>query len=138
MGGEWPSLVVFPEGTISRRQLKGFRPGVFRPGAPVQPVTLRYDDGLPEDRPGGWLTDLLFILGLLGRTSTVCELCFLPTHQPTQAECANASLFADTVRASMERSLKERALSHPLQRCVGWWWGWYWSCLGVGVAWAVL
>ena len=33
----------------------------------------------------------------LGRSSTVCELCFLPTHQPTEAECANASLFADTV-----------------------------------------
>jgi len=65
--GKWPPLVVFPEGTVSRRQLKAFRPGAFRPGAPVQPVTLRYDDGLPEDRPGGWLTDLLFIFGLRGR-----------------------------------------------------------------------
>ena len=32
-----------------------------------EPDLIRYDDGLPEDRPGGWLTDLLFILGLRGR-----------------------------------------------------------------------
>ena len=34
-----------------------------------EPDLIRYDDGLPEDRPGGWLTDLVFILGLRGRRS---------------------------------------------------------------------
>ena len=40
-----PPLVIFPEGTVSRRELKGFRPGAFRPGVPVQPVTLRRATG---------------------------------------------------------------------------------------------
>ena len=43
------------------------------------------------------MATLRCFLARLGRSSTVCELCFLPTHQPTEAECANASLFADTV-----------------------------------------
>ena len=50
----------------------------------------------PPPAPPVW-QPLLCFFASLGRTSTVCELCFLPTHQPTQAECANASLFADTV-----------------------------------------
>ena len=48
-----PPLVVFPEGTISRRELRGFRPGAFRPGAPVQPVTLRWAWATnPDPDPG--------------------------------------------------------------------------------------
>ena len=41
-------------------------------------------------------------LARLGRSSTVCELNFLPTHRPTEAECADASLYADTVLDSTE------------------------------------
>lgn len=71
----------------------------------------------------------------LGRSSTVCELCFLPTHQPTEAECANASLFADTVRASMERSLHERYTNvrsrTPYNDVLGG------GGRGLGVAWAL-
>ena len=43
------------------------------------------------------MATLRCFLARLGRSSTVCELCFLPTHQPTEAECANASLYADFV-----------------------------------------
>ena len=117
-GAGWPPLVVFPEGGTSRRGLKEFRAGAFRAGAPVQPVALRYDAGLPADdrAGGGWLSELLFILGLMGRVSTVCEVCFLPTHEPSAAERAEPARFAAAVRGAIERTLGERGVTNPLRR----------------------
>ncbi|PNI63949.1 LPCAT2 isoform 7, partial [Pan troglodytes] len=46
-GGEWPQILVFPEGTCTNRScLITFKPGAFIPGVPVQPVLLRYPNKL--------------------------------------------------------------------------------------------
>ncbi|XP_075394096.1 lysophosphatidylcholine acyltransferase 2 isoform X3 [Tenrec ecaudatus] len=46
-GGEWPQILVFPEGTCTNRScLITFKPGAFIPGAPVQPILLRYPNKL--------------------------------------------------------------------------------------------
>lgn len=42
-GGEWPQIMIFPEGTCTNRScLITFKPGAFIPAVPVQPVVLRY------------------------------------------------------------------------------------------------
>ncbi|XP_017948380.2 lysophosphatidylcholine acyltransferase 2 isoform X3 [Xenopus tropicalis] len=42
-GGEWPQVLIFPEGTCTNRScLISFKPGAFHPGVPVQPILLRY------------------------------------------------------------------------------------------------
>lgn len=46
-GGEWPQILVFPEGTCTNRScLITFKPGAFIPGVPVQPILLRYPNKL--------------------------------------------------------------------------------------------
>uniref|UniRef100_A0A9L0K2R9 Lysophosphatidylcholine acyltransferase 2 n=1 Tax=Equus asinus TaxID=9793 RepID=A0A9L0K2R9_EQUAS len=46
-GGEWPQMLVFPEGTCTNRScLITFKPGAFIPGVPVQPILLRYPNKL--------------------------------------------------------------------------------------------
>nr|XP_021531081.1 lysophosphatidylcholine acyltransferase 1 [Aotus nancymaae] len=45
--GKWPQIMIFPEGTCTNRTcLITFKPGAFIPGAPVQPVVLRYPNKL--------------------------------------------------------------------------------------------
>uniref|UniRef100_A0AAY4ERJ5 Phospholipid/glycerol acyltransferase domain-containing protein n=1 Tax=Denticeps clupeoides TaxID=299321 RepID=A0AAY4ERJ5_9TELE len=42
-GGEWPQIMIFPEGTCTNRScLITFKPGAFIPAVPVQPVVIRY------------------------------------------------------------------------------------------------
>ena len=114
----WPPLVVFAEGTTARDgRLLEFKPGAFRAGEPVQPVLLRYDDGLPLEGPGGGLfAELVFLVRLLARTSTACELRFLPPRRPSAEERADPVRYAAAVRAAMQAELDERTLTHPLHR----------------------
>ncbi|XP_068180154.1 lysophosphatidylcholine acyltransferase 1 isoform X2 [Antennarius striatus] len=46
-GGEWPQIMIFPEGTCTNRScLITFKPGAFIPAVPVQPVVIRYPNKL--------------------------------------------------------------------------------------------
>ena len=52
-GGEWPQIVIFPEGTTTNgRALITFKPGAFIPAVPVQPVLIRYPNKIDT---GGFL-----------------------------------------------------------------------------------
>uniref|UniRef100_A0A8C3LC50 Lysophosphatidylcholine acyltransferase 2 n=1 Tax=Chrysolophus pictus TaxID=9089 RepID=A0A8C3LC50_CHRPC len=45
--GQWPQILIFPEGTCTNRScLITFKQGAFIPGVPVQPVLLRYPNKL--------------------------------------------------------------------------------------------
>uniref|UniRef100_A0A8C1KE00 EF-hand domain-containing protein n=1 Tax=Cyprinus carpio TaxID=7962 RepID=A0A8C1KE00_CYPCA len=46
-GGDWPQIMIFPEGTCTNRTcLITFKPGAFIPAVPVQPVVIRYPNKL--------------------------------------------------------------------------------------------
>ncbi|KAJ8303266.1 hypothetical protein KUTeg_019662 [Tegillarca granosa] len=60
-GGQWPQIIIFPEGTCTNRTcLINFKPGAFYPGVAVQPVTLKYPGALDTitwtwDGPGAYV-----------------------------------------------------------------------------------
>ncbi|KAL4690835.1 hypothetical protein H8959_013796 [Pygathrix nigripes] len=101
--GKWPQIMIFPEGTCTNRTcLITFKPGAFIPGAPVQPVVLRYPNKLDTitwtwQGPGAleilWLT--------LCQFHNQVEIEFLPVYSPSEEEKRNPALYASNVRRVM-------------------------------------
>ncbi|KXZ44581.1 hypothetical protein GPECTOR_65g199 [Gonium pectorale] len=97
-------MLLFPEGTTTNnRYLMPFKRGAFVAGVPVQPLVLRYDtrgrfsptwDAMPGHHH-------IFL--------TLTELAFrvtvyvLPRYEPSDAERADAALYAEGVRQAMVR-----------------------------------
>ncbi|XP_068189007.1 lysophosphatidylcholine acyltransferase 1-like isoform X2 [Antennarius striatus] len=107
-GGEWPQIMIFPEGTCTNRSgLILFKAGAFIPGLPVQPVVLRYPNKLDTvtwtwQGPGAfkilWLT--------LCQPHNPMEIEYLPVYTPSNEEKENPSLFANNVRRLMAKALQ--------------------------------
>ncbi|XP_074243554.1 lysophosphatidylcholine acyltransferase 1 isoform X5 [Saimiri boliviensis] len=105
--GKWPQIMIFPEGTCTNRTcLITFKPGAFIPGAPVQPVVLRYPNKLDTitwtwQGPGAleilWLT--------LCQFHNQVEIEFLPVYSPSEEEKRNPALYASNVRRVMADSM---------------------------------
>jgi len=105
--GAWPQVLLFPEGTCTNRTcLIQFKPGAFYPGAPVQPVVVRYPNRLDTvtwtwEGPGAlkilWLT--------LTQLISYCEIEYLPVYHPSEAERADPRLYASNVRSVMAAAL---------------------------------
>ncbi|TMS18579.1 Lysophosphatidylcholine acyltransferase 1 [Larimichthys crocea] len=77
-GGQWPQIMIFPEGTCTNRSgLILYKAGAFIPGLPVQPVVLRYQNKL-----------------------------YLPVYTPSDEERENPALFASNVRKLMAKALE--------------------------------
>ncbi|KAK5855389.1 hypothetical protein PBY51_005491 [Eleginops maclovinus] len=130
-GGEWPQIMIFPEGTCTNRSgLILFKAGAFIPGLPVQPVVLRYPNKLDTitwtwQGPGAfkllWLT--------LCQLHNPMDIEYLPIYTPSEEERENPALFASNVRKLMAKALempltdlsfddREISLSHgPLRIC---------------------
>ncbi|XP_051927893.1 lysophosphatidylcholine acyltransferase 1 [Hippocampus zosterae] len=106
-GGEWPQMMIFPEGTCTNRSsLILFKAGAFIPGLPVQPVVLRYQNKLDTiswtwQGPGAfkilWLT--------LCQPHNAMEIEYLPVYTPSDEEKENPTLFASNVRKLMAKAL---------------------------------
>ncbi|XP_013883872.1 lysophosphatidylcholine acyltransferase 1 [Austrofundulus limnaeus] len=106
--GEWPQIMIFPEGTCTNRSsLILFKAGAFIPGHPVQPMVLRYLNKLDTitwtwQGPGAykilWLT--------LCQPHNSVEIEYLPVYHPSEEEKANPALFANNVRKLMAKALK--------------------------------
>ncbi|XP_056153941.1 lysophosphatidylcholine acyltransferase 1 [Lampris incognitus] len=106
--GEWPQIMIFPEGTCTNRSgLIRFKPGAFIPALPVQPVVLRYPNKLDTvtwtwQGPGAfkilWLT--------LCQIHNPMEIEYLPVYTPSDEEKSDAALFANNVRQLMASALK--------------------------------
>ena len=93
-------LLIFPEGTTTNgRVLISFRPGPFRPGAPVQPVVLRYTHkhfnpawrGKPGDNP----------FWMMLQWANRLEVTLLEQYTPSSEEIANTRQYAEGVRDAM-------------------------------------
>jgi len=103
----WPQVFIFAEGTTTNGSaLIRFQTGGFRPGTPVQPVTVRYSHpGLTvwtRDQKHGLLRSFVLLLAIPSKTVTVS---FLPPHAPTAEQAADPILFAKAVQRRMAEEL---------------------------------
>ncbi|KAH9509527.1 Lysophosphatidylcholine acyltransferase 2 [Bulinus truncatus] len=88
-GGQWPQIIIFPEGTCTNRTcLISFKQGAFYPGVPVQPVCVRYPNRL-----------------------------YLPVYSPSEEEKKDPKLFANNVREVMARCLQCPITDHTYDDC---------------------
>ncbi|KAJ8273141.1 hypothetical protein GJAV_G00097960 [Gymnothorax javanicus] len=118
-GGEWPQIMIFPEGTCTNRScLITFKPGAFIPAVPVQPVVLRYPNEMDTitwtwQGPGAfkilWLT--------LCQLHNVVEIEFLPIYKPSEEEKKNPALFANNVRRLMAKALEVPVTDYSFEDC---------------------
>ncbi|XP_025243415.1 lysophosphatidylcholine acyltransferase 1 [Theropithecus gelada] len=117
--GKWPQIMIFPEGTCTNRTcLITFKPGAFIPGAPVQPVVLRYPNKLDTitwtwQGPGAleilWLT--------LCQFHNQVEIEFLPVYSPSEEEKRNPALYASNVRRVMAEALGVSVTDYTFEDC---------------------
>ncbi|XP_020038609.1 lysophosphatidylcholine acyltransferase 1 [Castor canadensis] len=119
LGGKWPQVMIFPEGTCTNRTcLITFKPGAFIPGVPVQPVVLRYPNKLDTitwtwQGPGAleilWLT--------LCQFHNQVEIEFLPVYSPSEEEKRNPALYASNVRRVMAEALGVSVTDYTFEDC---------------------
>ncbi|XP_077314170.1 lysophosphatidylcholine acyltransferase 2 [Lithobates pipiens] len=117
--GEWPQVLIFPEGTCTNRScLISFKPGAFYPAVPVQPIILRYPNTLDTVTwtwQGYTVAKLLFM--------TVCQFCtnveveFLPVYVPSEEEKKDYFLYASNVRNVMAKALGLPLTDHTYEDC---------------------
>lgn len=106
--------VIYPEGTTTNgRMLVQFKLGPFCPGQPVLPVLLRYPTKHYNMSWVGRNGSLpMLILRLMLQFSNSCEVEILDAYEPSEAERADAKLFARNVRASMATRLGVSTTEH--------------------------
>ncbi|KAJ3597857.1 hypothetical protein NHX12_001373 [Muraenolepis orangiensis] len=117
--GEWPQIMIFPEGTCTNRScLITFKPGAFIPGVPVQPVVIRYPNRMDTitwtwQGPGAfeilWLT--------LCQLHNEFEIEYLPIYTPSEEERKNPALFANNVRRIMAKALRVPTTDYSFEDC---------------------
>jgi 1-acyl-sn-glycerol-3-phosphate acyltransferase len=101
----FPLVAVAPEATTKAQAcLLRFRSGAFEAGRSVAPVLIRYRFRRLNPRWGVENTAWHF-WRMLSQVVNHAEVEFLPVRVPSAAECGDARLFADTVRAEMAAAL---------------------------------
>uniref|UniRef100_A0A672HX17 Lysophosphatidylcholine acyltransferase 1 n=1 Tax=Salarias fasciatus TaxID=181472 RepID=A0A672HX17_SALFA len=119
--GEWPQIMIFPEGTCTNRScLITFKPGAFIPAVPVQPVVIRYPNRLVRVI-GTQVIIFLHVFEILWLT--LCQLHnefvieFLPIYTPSEEEKKNPALFAINVRRVMAKALGVPITDYSFEDC---------------------
>uniref|UniRef100_A0A2K5DJ91 Lysophosphatidylcholine acyltransferase 2 n=1 Tax=Aotus nancymaae TaxID=37293 RepID=A0A2K5DJ91_AOTNA len=116
-GGEWPQILVFPEGTCTNRScLITFKPGAFIPGVPVQPVLLRYPNKLVNS-PFFFLFSIQLCMLTFCQLFTKVEVEFMPVQVPNDEERNDPVLFASRVRNLMAEALGIPVTDHTYEDC---------------------
>ncbi|XP_021026250.1 lysophosphatidylcholine acyltransferase 2 isoform X1 [Mus caroli] len=118
-GGEWPQILVFPEGTCTNRScLITFKPGAFIPGVPVQPVLLRYPNKL-DTVTWTWqgYTFLQLCVLTFCQLFTKVEIEFMPVQAPSEEEKKDPVLFASRIRNLMAEALEIPVTDHTYEDC---------------------
>uniref|UniRef100_A0A8C1KE10 EF-hand domain-containing protein n=1 Tax=Cyprinus carpio TaxID=7962 RepID=A0A8C1KE10_CYPCA len=111
-GGDWPQIMIFPEGTCTNRTcLITFKPGAFIPAVPVQPVVIRYPNKLDTitwtwQGPGARVFSVLFSFSQ-----------YLPIYSPSEEEKKNPALFAHNVRRLMAKALQVPVTDYSYEDC---------------------
>ncbi|GFN75133.1 lysophosphatidylcholine acyltransferase 2, partial [Plakobranchus ocellatus] len=118
-GGQWPQIIIFPEGTCTNRScLISFKQGAFLPAVPVQPVCIRYPNRIDTvtwtwEGPGAltqlWLTLCQFY--------TKVDVLYLPPYHPSEEEKKDPKLYANNVRAAMAECLNCPVTDHTYDDC---------------------
>ena len=101
-------MFVFAEGTTTNATgLARFGTGGFRPGVPVQPVTVRYSNReatvWTREQSHRFIHSLLLIFASPFNKVT---LEFLPVYTPSEEEKQDPILFANNVQRVMAESLQ--------------------------------
>uniref|UniRef100_A0A9J8AF20 EF-hand domain-containing protein n=1 Tax=Cyprinus carpio carpio TaxID=630221 RepID=A0A9J8AF20_CYPCA len=111
-GGDWPQIMIFPEGTCTNRTcLITFKPGAFIPAVPVQPVVIRYPNKLV--RLMTLYTDShRRVFSVLFSFSQ-----YLPIYSPSEEEKKNPALFAHNVRRLMAKALQVPVTDYSYEDC---------------------
>lgn len=92
-----PHVAIFPEGTTTNGDhLLKFRTGAFIAGTPVVPVLIRYTFSWFPPSYESIKTDK-YVFGLLSQMANYVEYYRLPVYHPSEAEKADASLYAENV-----------------------------------------
>lgn len=118
-GGEWPQIMIFPEGTCTNRScLITFKPGAFIPAVPIQPVVIRYPNKLDSitwtwQGPGAF--QILWLTLCQLHNEFVIE--FLPIYTPSEEEKKNPALFAINVRRIMAKALGVPITDYSFEDC---------------------
>ncbi|XP_035944694.2 lysophosphatidylcholine acyltransferase 2 isoform X2 [Halichoerus grypus] len=118
-GGQWPQILVFPEGTCTNRScLITFKPGAFIPGVPVQPILLRYPNKL-DTVTWTWQGYTFIQLCMLTfcQPFTKVEVEFMPVQKPNDEEKSDPVLFAGRVRNLMAEALRIPVTDHTYEDC---------------------
>ncbi|XP_070999694.1 lysophosphatidylcholine acyltransferase 1-like isoform X1 [Oncorhynchus clarkii lewisi] len=118
-GGEWPQIMIFPEGTCTNRScLITYKPGAFIPAVPVQPVVIKYPNKM-DTITWTWQGPGAFKILWL----TLCQLHnefiieFLPVYTPSEEEKNNPALFAHNVRRLMAKALDISITDYSFEDC---------------------
>ncbi|XP_045552557.1 lysophosphatidylcholine acyltransferase 1 isoform X2 [Salmo salar] len=118
-GGEWPQIMIFPEGTCTNRScLITYKPGAFIPAVPVQPVVIKYPNKM-DTITWTWQGPGAFKILWL----TLCQLHnefiieFLPVYTPSEEEKNNPALFAHNVRRLMAKALDIPITDYSFEDC---------------------
>mmetsp|Transcript_9515 Transcript_9515/g.16678 ORF Transcript_9515/g.16678 Transcript_9515/m.16678 type:complete len:482 (+) Transcript_9515:257-1702(+) len=101
-------MALFPEGTCTNRtSLIAFRLGAFEPGAPVQPIALKWDYKGQYDHcwTSGSPNRMLSMIRSLAAWRHDVTVVFLPVYTPNEDEKANPVLFANNVRTLIAKEL---------------------------------
>ena len=114
----WPQIVIFPEGTTTNGQsIIQFKAGAFIPAAPVQPVAVRFPTG--SRLHPAWVScgpsPGQLLIRLLCEPFSRVQVEYLPVHEPTAAEKADAALYANNVRASIAAALQVPVTNHSYE-----------------------
>ncbi|XP_008308596.1 lysophosphatidylcholine acyltransferase 2 [Cynoglossus semilaevis] len=118
-GGQWPQVLIFPEGTCTNRScLITFKQGAFIPGVPVQPVLVRYLNKL-DTISWTWqgFGSMTLLLLTLCQLYTTVEIEFLPPHIPSEEEKKSPAVFASKVRERMAHALGIPVTDHTYEDC---------------------
>uniref|UniRef100_A0A672LTL0 EF-hand domain-containing protein n=1 Tax=Sinocyclocheilus grahami TaxID=75366 RepID=A0A672LTL0_SINGR len=116
--GEWPQIMIFPEGTCTNRScLIAFKPGAFIPGVPVQPVLLRYPNEMVRisSTPKQGVSLILWLT--LCQLHNAIEIEYLPTYTPSEEEKKDPALFASNVRRIMAKALGLPIIDYSFEDC---------------------
>uniref|UniRef100_A0A8C5WFL9 Lysophosphatidylcholine acyltransferase 2 n=1 Tax=Leptobrachium leishanense TaxID=445787 RepID=A0A8C5WFL9_9ANUR len=117
--GEWPQVLLFPEGTCTNRScLISFKTGAFLPGVPVQPIVLRYPNKL-DTVTWTWqgYSVVKLLLMTLCQFYTNVEVEFLPVYVPSNDEKQDPFLFANKVRQHMAQVAGLPVTEHTYEDC---------------------
>ncbi|KAF7664363.1 hypothetical protein LDENG_00179090 [Lucifuga dentata] len=118
-GGEWPQIMIFPEGTCTNRScLITFKPGAFIPAVPVQPVVIRYPnklDTITWTWQGPGVFEILWLT--LCQLHNEFEIEYLPIYTPSEEEKKNPALFAINVRCVMAKALGVPTTDYSFEDC---------------------